>query len=57
MVKLRLKVGHKGQVVIPKILRDKYGIRENSYVTIEVYEDGIFIRRIPDIDEILKWLK
>ncbi|WP_353739571.1 AbrB/MazE/SpoVT family DNA-binding domain-containing protein, partial [Thermofilum sp.] len=41
MVKLRLKVGPKGQVVIPKVLREKYGIRENSYVLVEARENEL----------------
>jgi AbrB family looped-hinge helix DNA binding protein len=41
MLKLRLKVGPKGQIIIPKILREKYGIRENDYVFIEIRDDEL----------------
>ena len=44
MVRLRLKVGPKGQVVIPKLLREKYRIRENDYVLVELREDELAIR-------------
>jgi len=47
MVKLRLKVGPKGQIVIPKVLREKYGIRENDYVLVEVREGELAITRAP----------
>jgi AbrB family looped-hinge helix DNA binding protein len=47
MVKLRLKVGPKGQIVIPKILREKYGIKENGYVLVDVREGGLAITRAP----------
>ena len=55
MVKLRLKVGPKGQIVIPKILREKYGIRENDHVLIEVRELAII--RAPNVEESLEWIK
>jgi AbrB family looped-hinge helix DNA binding protein len=52
MVKLRLKVGPKGQIIIPKILREKYGIRENDYVFIEIRDNELVITRDPTIDEL-----
>lgn len=57
MVRLRLKVGPKGQVVIPKVLRERYGIRENDYVLVELREDELAIKRAESVDEVLGWLK
>jgi len=57
MVKLRLKVGPKGQIIIPKILREKYRIRENGYVFIEVRDNELVITRAPSIDETLEWIR
>jgi AbrB family looped-hinge helix DNA binding protein len=57
MVKLRLKVGPKGQIIIPRILREKYGIRENDYVFIELRDNELVITRAPSIDETLKWIR
>jgi AbrB family looped-hinge helix DNA binding protein len=57
MVKLRLKVGPKGQIIIPKILREKYRIRENDYVFIELRDDELVITRAPSIDETLEWIR
>jgi AbrB family looped-hinge helix DNA binding protein len=57
MVKLRLKVGPKGQIIIPKILREKYGIRENDYVFIELRDDELVITRAPTIDETLERIR
>lgn len=57
VVKLRLKVGPKGQLIIPKLLREKYGIRENDYVVVEVREDELAIRRAESVEEVLAWLK
>jgi len=57
MVKLRLKVGPKGQIVIPKILREKYGIKENGYVLVDVREGGLAITKAPSVDEALEWIR
>ncbi len=56
MVKLRLKVGPKGQIIIPKPLREAYNIVEGGSVIIEPREDGILIRRVMDIDELISWI-
>jgi len=53
MVELRLKVGDKGQILIPKVLREKYGVKEGSYVIIEPTEEGIILRGRPSPEETL----
>ena len=57
MVKLKLKVGPKGQIVLPKIVRDKLGIKPRSYVIADLKENGLTLQRGLDIDELLDWLK
>ncbi len=57
MVKLKVKVGPKGQIVIPKMLRRKYGIRENNQVILEIREDEIVIRGPRSIEETLEWIR
>jgi AbrB family looped-hinge helix DNA binding protein len=57
VAKLRLKVGSKGQIIIPKMLREKYGIKENDYVLIEVRDEELAIMRAPIIEETLEWIK
>jgi len=57
VVRLRLKVGPKGQVVIPKLLREKYRIRENDYVLVELREDELAIRRAESLEDVLRWLR
>jgi AbrB family looped-hinge helix DNA binding protein len=57
MVKLRLKVGPRGQIVIPKVLREKWGIKENDYVLVEVKDKELVITRAPSIKETLEWIK
>ncbi len=44
MVSLKLKMGPKGQLVIPKILRERYGMREGSEVLVQLREDDILLR-------------
>ena len=57
MAKLRLKVGEKGQVLIPKLFRDKYGIREGDEITIELKEEGILLKSRPSKEKALASLK
>ncbi|MHA1616195.1 MAG: AbrB/MazE/SpoVT family DNA-binding domain-containing protein [Candidatus Njordarchaeales archaeon] len=57
MVKLRLKVGPKGQIIIPKPLREAYNIREGGTVIIEPREDGILIKRMKSPEELVQWIK
>ena len=47
MVKLRLKVGDKGQVLIPKVFREKYGMAAGKEIAIEPVEEGILLRGRP----------
>ncbi len=61
MVSIRLKVGPKGQIVIPKVFRDAYGIKKGGEVIIEPTEEGLIIKRkkTPEelINELLEWKK
>lgn len=57
VVLLRLKVGSKGQIVIPKIIRDKLRIGPNRYVIVEFEEGELKLRGSPDVSEIIAWLK
>jgi AbrB family looped-hinge helix DNA binding protein len=37
-------VGERGQVTIPKKLRERFGIKSKSHVVFELREDGIMIK-------------
>jgi len=50
-VELRIKVGPKGQILIPKVFRDRYGLKEGDVVMIEPEEDGVLIRGRPSPQE------
>ena len=51
MVELRIKVGAKGQILIPKGFRDRYGLKEGDIVVIEPEEGGVLIRGRPSPQE------
>lgn len=57
VVKLKVKVGPKGQVVIPKVLREAYSIKEGGYVIIEPLEDGLMLRGAESPEEMIKWVR
>lgn len=41
----KVKVSTKGQVVIPKAFRDRFGIKEGKEVVVEAVEEGVLIMR------------
>ncbi|MDO8428786.1 MAG: AbrB/MazE/SpoVT family DNA-binding domain-containing protein [Candidatus Diapherotrites archaeon] len=49
MVEITMTVGPKGQVVIPKVLRDEYGILPNDKVIVKESPNGIIISK-PKLD-------
>ncbi len=48
MVELKVKLGSKGQVVIPKIFRDNYKIYPKQEVIIVAKEEGVLIKKQDD---------
>ena len=57
MVSIRIRVGPKGQVVIPKVFRDAYGIKEGGEVVIIPTEEGLIIKKKKSVEEVIKTLK
>ena len=49
------KITSKGQVTVPKRVRESLGIKEGDSLAYEVHEDNAVIRRIPKID--FEWAK
>ncbi len=47
---LKLKVGKKGYIIIPKALRRVYGIKEGDHVIAEARNDGILLKPARNID-------
>ncbi|MCD6397997.1 MAG: type II toxin-antitoxin system PrlF family antitoxin [Spirochaetaceae bacterium] len=44
------KITSKGQVTVPKRVRESLGIKVGDSIAYEVNEDNVVIRRIPKID-------
>ena len=42
-----IRVSSKGQIVLPKRLRDKLGIREGDYVYVQELQDGFLLLEKP----------
>ncbi len=56
MVKLKVKVGAKGQIVIPKVIRDKLGIVPGEVLLIDEKNGKIVVEKC-DVDAFIDWLK
>ncbi|AMQ17685.1 AbrB family transcriptional regulator [Thermococcus peptonophilus] len=56
MVSIRLKVGPKGQIVIPKVFREAYGIKEGGEVIVEPTDRGLVIMPKKSKEELIKEL-
>ncbi|MBI3412880.1 MAG: AbrB/MazE/SpoVT family DNA-binding domain-containing protein [Candidatus Aenigmarchaeota archaeon] len=54
MVRTKVKVGEKGQIVIPKIIRDHLGLVENHEVLLEVRDKILEIKAMPEQDFVKK---
>ncbi|MBS7648486.1 AbrB/MazE/SpoVT family DNA-binding domain-containing protein [Candidatus Bathyarchaeota archaeon] len=54
MVRLRVKLGSEGQLVIPKVSRESLGLIENKHVILEVKDKSIEIRAL-DEEIVEKW--
>ncbi len=57
MVEFRVKVGSKGQILIPKVFRDRYGIEEGRLVIIEPIAEGILVKGRPPPELIMSRLE
>lgn len=55
MVKLKVKVGAKGQVVIPKVIRDKLGIKSGEILLVDE-RGGKIVMEKSDIEDFIQWL-
>jgi len=48
MIKEEMKIGPKGQVVIPKVLRKAFGLHPGNRVIFTLREDGILLEKTRD---------
>ncbi len=52
--KMVFKVGSKGEIFPPKEIRKKLGLKPNQPILMTVHGDKLIIRKIHNIEEILK---
>jgi len=57
MVKLRIKVGPKGQIIIPKIFREAYKIKEGGYAILEPTDEGLILKGVEKTENIVAWIR
>ena len=53
-MRIKVKLGEKGQLVIPKVVRDSVGLRVNKPAVLEVKEKKIEITPFPEEDLVEK---
>lgn len=54
MVRINVRMGDKGQIVIPKIIRESVGFLENRDVILEVRDKRVEIKPFPEEDLVKK---
>jgi len=54
MVRIKVKLGSKGQLVIPKVIRESLGLIENKFVILEVKDKSVEIKAL-DEGIVEKW--
>jgi len=52
--KIVLKIGSKGEIFIPKEIREKLSLKPNQSILMTVHQDKLIIRKLHSIKEILK---
>jgi AbrB family looped-hinge helix DNA binding protein len=50
-----VKIGERGQVTIPKDLREKFGLKPETEVEFEVVNDSILLRKKPRKLNLTRW--
>jgi AbrB family looped-hinge helix DNA binding protein len=49
-----IKVGSKGELFLPKSLREQLGFKAGDRLYLEVNKDGLIIRKVPDLLDLLE---
>lgn len=50
-----MKIGERGQVTIPKEIRDRFGLRPDSHVHFRVINGSIVLKKAPKKLDLPKW--
>ncbi|MBS7622330.1 AbrB/MazE/SpoVT family DNA-binding domain-containing protein [Candidatus Bathyarchaeota archaeon] len=54
-MRIKIKLGEKGQLVVPKVVREHIGLHEKGYAIIEVKENHLEIRPLTKEDIVKEW--
>src|SRR5437899_2232965 len=54
MIRMKRKLGSKGQVVVPKEIREKLGLTEGSMLTFEISGGSMLVRPEPSPEEVVE---
>lgn len=53
-----MKMNQKGQVTIPKAIRELFGLQPDTVIDVEVSRDGILLKPVSSsTDDVMAWLK
>lgn len=52
---MKTTVSEKGQITIPKAIRDSLGIRAGTILEVEEWEEGVVLRKRHENDPIGEW--
>ena len=50
-----MKIGERGQVTIPKKIREKFGLRPETEVEFSIVNGSILLKKMPKRSSIRKW--
>jgi AbrB family looped-hinge helix DNA binding protein len=50
-----MKIGERGHVTIPKLIRDQFGLGPDSNVEIEIIQGAIVLKKVPKPLDLKKW--
>lgn len=50
----KLKVGSKGELFLPKNIREKLGLKPGDKLLLKVSDNGLIIQKVPDLLEMLE---
>ena len=53
-MRVKVKLSSKGQILIPKVVRESVGLKENKSATLEVKDDSIVIRPLNEGDMVAR---
>ena len=50
-----MKIGERGQVTIPKVIRDRFGLGPDTEVEFQIQNNSIILRKKPKKLDLKKW--